>query len=105
MGLPQRADADGELVPARVAGVVFRSLAEQPQLSCTDRLREAFQLVRGVRRVRALLRAQRSKTLDERRARRDGFFDDFAQLNRIVAKNRPQPLDIEDVWVYAAASS
>jgi hypothetical protein len=59
----------------------------------------------GVRRFLALLRAIFGKTLDERRARRNRLFDYFAQLNRIVAKDRPQAPEIEDLRIYAAASS
>ena len=106
MGLTKGADPIGELVPAFAASVVFRSLAEQTQFFGANRFRETLELVRRMCRLDALLlRARRRKTLDQRRGRRYGFFDDFAQLGRIVAKNGPQPLDIEDLRVYAAASS
>ena len=105
MSCPQRPDCGSDLIPPRTAGSVLRSLAKQPQFSGTDGLREALQLVCRMRDLGAFLRARRSETLDELGARRHGFFDDFAQLSRIVAENRPQPLDIEDLRVYAAASS
>lgn len=106
MGLAKGGDPSGELVPAFAASIFFRSLAEQTQFLRANRFCETLELVRCMRRLDAhLLRARRRKTLDQRRARRYGFFDDFAELSRIVAENRSQPLDIEDLRVYAAASS